>query len=123
MWKTAFLRGTVAAIAAAAVAWAVATRGLDRIYYLAVLLPSEALLFLALSWFLHLRDDGFFKQPGRLKSRPRDLVPRQGEREEPRDERVRERRGTRTFLVAALELALLATALYFAAGVGSSYFL
>lgn len=123
MWKTALLRGTAVAAVAALGAGALAVRGFGKTYYLAALLPAEALFFLVVSWFLHLRDDGFFKEPGRQKPRRVDLVPRQGEQEEPRERPERDRFGSRAFLAAAVELAILATALYFLAGIGASYFL
>jgi hypothetical protein len=130
MRKTILLRGTAAAAIAAILSWAASIAGLGRLYYLSVLLPAAAFACLVVSWFLHLREDGFFKAPGRLRPRragTNGLVARNGEGEEPRDNpsdgKAEGRTAAKVLLVAAVELALLATALYVFAGIGASYFL
>lgn len=142
------LRGTAAAAAAAALCWALALRGLGRIYYLAVFLPAAALAFLLVAWALHLRADGFFGGPSRRRPAaasaptsspsaaplagqrppyglfaPRDsIVARAPVGEEPLP-RAEGRRGATgaVLVVAAVELLLLAAALYALAGIGASY--
>mgnify|MGYP001292069454 CR=1 FL=1 len=111
MMRSALSRGSCAAIAAALAAYAASRWGLHRLYYLGVLLPSLAFLFLLVAWLLHLKDDGFFRAPKRAGKEEAPLGPFA-----PRGGLVP------VLLVAAAELALLATALYAFIGVGAHYY-
>ena len=139
-------RGTALSAAAAAAAFLIARYGFRRDYYAAVLLPVFMAASALVAWFLYLRDDGLVRgspenrRQGRAAPPDRAPIglslfaPRDGGLVEraaspafprgyprPEGEAARELRGV--FLCAAVELGLLATALYFFEGLGASFFL
>lgn len=144
------LGGTISALIAAALAWAIAIGSLRKVYYLAVLLPIASGFFLVVAWFLHLRRDGFFNTPEKPPAHrppddcrapttvqdrppadpplslyaPRDgMVQRSGEAERPRRPAAADASTAGPALVvAAVELAILSAILFMASGVGASYF-
>lgn len=93
-------QGLGAALVWAGLSFLLARFGFQRDYYLGILLPLGALLYLLLAWLIYLRDEGLGRHREAGKGR---LSP--------------------TLLWAALELAALASALYYFAGIGSSFFL
>lgn len=120
MMRGALIRGTYAAIVAAAAAYAISRWGFHRLYYLGVLLPTFAVLSILVAWFLRLKDDGFFRVPRRARGEEGALAPRPAA--PGAGDRASGRRACAILLVVAAELAMLATALYVFAGIGAHYY-
>ena len=115
--RSALTRGTVVAAVAASLAYAIARWGFGRLYYLGALLPFESFLFIAAAWFRRLRAGGFAGYAGPPASGPASPgTPGSGPAGAARGSAA-------ALLVAAAWLALAATALYFGAGIGASFYL
>jgi hypothetical protein len=147
MRKLPLAWGTAAAAIAFCLSWALAVWGFGRLYYLGALLPLAGFLFLSAAWFMSLRGTDLLRSPGKDTPGSREkeggaerdspaspvagifapregLVPRRPMPDESRPGSPDSPFGARAvFLVAAAELFILATVLFFFGKVGSTFYI
>lgn len=138
--RQSFGYGLILSAVAALTSWAVALWGFHRMYYLAQLLPIFMAFYLLLAWLVHLKSTsflGFSSRTSRIGGEiPEDrisgaellgasdgsgLVSRRPDLKDNRAEGFL-RNPIPALLWSACQLAILATVLYRALGIGASYF-
>lgn len=134
-----FLHGLILSAVAVSLSLAAALWGMHRAYYIAVLIPSFMSVYVLLAWFTYLRRThfrGLDPKPTSVgtdlpedkvsgaeligRRDERGLVPR---RPDEKDNRVESflRNPIPALLWSALQLAVIATVLYSAFGIGTRY--
>ena len=107
---TGLWAGSLAAAAWTTLALSIAIFVFRRAWPLGILLPFGAIFCLAIAWFHYLRDDGLGKKPEERSTPIEEAIPP-----------AKPSRTRRALVWAAVELVVLAAALYSFAGVGRTY--
>ncbi|MGI6631977.1 MAG: hypothetical protein ACOX5M_02915 [Bacillota bacterium] len=134
-----FAHGLILSVAASAVSLAVALWGFGRMYYLAVMLPVFMAFYVLLAWLVYLKKTSFRgfnpETTGAATDIPEDkvsgaeltgrrdkygLVPRRPDLQDNRVETLL-KNPIPALLWSACQLAVLATVLYSAFGIGARY--